>query len=122
MTTASFASLGLDIAKAKFDAALLQDGHTHPRSFPNTADGFTALQQWIGDWATLPIRACMEATGVYGEALALFLHQQGVTVSVVNPSRIKAFAQNELLRTKTDSGDAVLKHNRPFDPNDAPAT
>ena len=63
-----------------------------------------------------------KATGVYGEALALFLHQQGVTVSVVNPSRIKAFAQSELLRTKTDAGDGVLKHNRPFDPNDAPAT
>jgi transposase len=57
---------------------------------------------------TLPLHACLEATGCYGEALALFLHQQGVRVSVVNPARIKAFAQSELLRNKTDKADAAL--------------
>ena len=29
-------------------------------------------------------------------------------VSVINPARIKAFAQSELLRTKTDAVDAAL--------------
>jgi transposase len=56
----------------------------------------------------LPIHACLEATGRYGEPLALFLHQQGVRVSVVNPARIQAFAHSELLRTKTDRVDAAL--------------
>jgi transposase len=108
MTTTSLAHLGLDVAKAKFDAALLQDGRTHHRQFPNTATGFTDLRRWLGGRATLPIHACLEATGSYGEALALFLHQQGVRVSVVNPARIKAFAKSELLRTKTDRVDAAL--------------
>jgi transposase len=50
----------------------------------------------------------MEATGAYWEALALYLHGLDQHVSVVNPARIKAFAQSELLRTKTDAVDAAL--------------
>ena len=108
MTTATTAFLGLDIAKAKFDAALLQDGRTHYRQFANTPAGCTALRTWLGDHATLPLHACLEATGIYGDALALFLHEQGLRVSVVNPARIKAFAQSELVRNKTDKADAAL--------------
>jgi transposase len=108
MTTVPSAYLGLDIAKATFDAALLQDGRTHHRQFSNTPTGFQQLLGWLRAHLTLPLHAGMEATGVYGEALALFLHQQGVRTSVVNPARIKAFAQSELLRTKTDKTDAAL--------------
>ena len=50
----------------------------------------------------------MEATAAYWEALALYLHELKHRVSVVNPARIKAFAQSELLRTKTDAVDAAL--------------
>lgn len=50
----------------------------------------------------------MEATGAYWEALALYLRGLELRVSVVNPARIKAFAQSELLRTKTDAVDAAL--------------
>jgi transposase len=50
----------------------------------------------------------MEATGAYGEALALHLHAAGHTVSVVNPAAVKAFAQSRLSRTKTDKVDAEL--------------
>jgi transposase len=50
----------------------------------------------------------LEATGPYSEALALYLHEQGHTVSVVNPAQIKAFGQSELLRNKDDRPDAGL--------------
>jgi len=50
----------------------------------------------------------MEATGAYWEALAFHLHGLEHRVSVINPARIKAFAQSELLRTKTDAVDAAL--------------
>jgi transposase len=50
----------------------------------------------------------MEATGVYYEALAEYLYQQGYTVSVVNPWQIKAFANSKLRRHKTDRLDADL--------------
>ncbi len=51
---------------------------------------------------------CMEATGIYSEALSEFLHGQRMTISIVNPARIKGFAQSELLRSKTDKVDAGL--------------
>jgi transposase len=108
MTTSPLAALGVDIAKAKFDVALLQDGRTQHQSFANTQAGFAQLQVWLRARATLPLCACLEATGRYGEAVALFLHAQGVRVSVVNPAQIKAFAQSELVRTKTDKADAAL--------------
>jgi transposase len=103
------AYLGLDIAKRKFDAALLhQPGRCAHHQFPNNQDGFAQLALWLQRHATGPLYACMEATGTYGDAVALFLHQQGHRVSVVNPARIKAFGQSELSRTKTDKADAAL--------------
>jgi len=40
--------------------------------------------------------------------LAIFLHEAGHTVSMVNPARVKGFAQSELIRTKTDKIDAGI--------------
>jgi transposase len=54
------------------------------------------------------VHACMEATGTYGDALALSLHQAGHTVSIINPARIVAFRHSEGGRTKTDKQDAKL--------------
>jgi transposase len=50
----------------------------------------------------------MEATGCYSEAVATALADGGWVVSVVNPARVKGFAQGELLRNKTDRTDAAL--------------
>ena len=44
----------------------------------------------------------MEATGNGGLDLADFLHGEGVRVSVVNPARVKAYGESELVRNKTD--------------------
>lgn len=50
----------------------------------------------------------MEATSIYGNALARFLFAAGYKVSIVNPSRPKAFGRSELSRTKTDRADAKV--------------
>jgi transposase len=50
----------------------------------------------------------LEATGGWSEGVAIALAEAGHVVSLVNPSRIKAFAQSEMLRTKTDRIDAGL--------------
>jgi transposase len=50
----------------------------------------------------------MEATSRYGEALAAFLHQQGHQVSVVNPRRIRRYADSLLVRTQNDALDAQI--------------
>jgi transposase len=54
------------------------------------------------------LHACLEATGSYSDAVAVFLHEQGYRVSIVNPLRIKGYAQSNLRRNKTDRLDARL--------------
>jgi transposase len=104
----SVSVLGIDIAKQKFDAALLVDGKTKHKTCKNSAEGFEMLRLWLEKQEIQEVHACLEATGNYGEDLAIYLHEAGHMVSVVNPARIKGFAQSELLRTKTDKLDAAL--------------
>jgi transposase len=54
------------------------------------------------------VHACLEATGGWSEQVAISLGEAGHVVSIVNPARIKAFAQSEMVRTKTDRIDAAL--------------
>jgi transposase len=107
--------LGIDIAKTTFDAALLPataSAHAKPRhkAFANIPAGFDQLALWLRQnlAAAGTVHACLEATGTYGEALALYLREAGYGVSVVNPAQIKAFGQSQLSRTKTDKADAAL--------------
>lgn len=101
--------VGIDVAKGKFDVALLrQDGRYRHRTFANTCTGFAGLQAWLKRQDACSAHTCMEATGTYGNALASHLHPSGTPVSMVNPACIKAFAGSELLRTKTDRVDAAL--------------
>jgi len=100
--------LGIDIAKQKFDAALLVDRKTKHKSCKNSAEGFETLMLWLAKQGVQKVHACLEATGSYGDDLAVYLHEAGHIVSIVNPARIKGFAQSELIRTKTDKVDAAL--------------
>ncbi len=86
-------ALGIDISKLKFNVCLI-DGHQKPRHkvFPNTLVGFEQLAVWLSEQNAGDVQACLEATGTYGEALALFLLEAGYPVSVVNPAAVKAFA------------------------------
>jgi transposase len=104
----SVSVLGIDIAKQKFDAALLGEGKTKHKTCKNSMEGFEALSLWLERQGVQEVHACLEATGNYGEDLAIYLHSAGHMVSIVNPARIKGFAQSELLRTKTDKLDAAL--------------
>ncbi len=100
--------VGIDIAKKKFDVALPLGEKTKSGAFRNTPAGFSMFAKWLTRHGVEHIHACMEATGTYGEELALYLHDAGHVVSVVNPAKIKGFAQSELSRTKTDKTDAAL--------------
>ena len=101
--------LGIDLAKLTFDATLLTaTGAQHYQSFPNTPEGFTQLQSWLTQYGVTHLHACMEATNIYYEALATWLHAQGHIVSVVNPARIKGYAQATMQRNKTDKLDSAV--------------
>jgi transposase len=101
--------LGIDIAKDKFDVALYKGKQLIATGqFDNTPVGFKKLGKWLRNKAAAQVWACMEATGRYGDALALHLYQEGNQVSVVNPMRIKKYAESKLQRNKTDKLDAKV--------------
>lgn len=102
--------LGIDVAKAKLDCALrLPDGRILHKVVENKTVGFAQLLVFLDKHQAQSVHVCMEATGIYWEAIAEFLSTRvGFTVSVMNPAQIKAFAASHLTRTKTDKVDAGL--------------
>ena len=99
---------GVDISKEHFDVSILVADKPRHHKFPNNAKGFAQLHAWLRNRRVAHAHVCMEATGRYWEELALDLHEHGHVVSVVNPARIKGFANSKLSRTKTDAVDAEI--------------
>lgn len=100
--------LGIDISKATFDVVLLTGERESHAVFANQPAGFVALSEWLGRRTEEPVHAGLEATGRYGDRLARYLYQAGHRVSLVNPARIKAYAEGQLRRNKTDKADAAI--------------
>lgn len=92
---------GIDVSKLTLDVS--PGGQAH-QVYPNHAQGFEQLLSQL----PAGTHCVLEASGPYYLPLAVFLHQQGVAVSVVNPLVIKRFAQMRLLRAKTDKADAKM--------------
>jgi len=105
-------AIGIDIGKEQFDVCVLDEQRQkHQQAFPNTKKGIKALQQWLkqqGVRQAAEAHIALEATGIYGELVAETLYQRGYRVSVINPARIKAYAQSQMQRNKTDKLDAAL--------------
>jgi len=102
-------TLGIDISKATLDVVLLRpDQGAQAASYDNNPAGFKKLAKWLRKRRAGQVHACLEATGLYGDDVALFLHEEGHIVSVVNPARIKGYAASQLQRNKTDRLDAAL--------------
>lgn len=111
-------SLGTDISKDEFSACLQRYSLTKQtseviarRTFKNAFSGFKACMRWTRRHTSkqpAPIRATMEATGVYYEPLALFIqeHHRQIHLAVVLPSQAKKYIQSRGLRSKTDRIDA----------------
>lgn len=104
--------LGIDVAKAKLDCALrMPDGKFKHKVIENNLKGFNFLREWLSKQTSQvapAVHVCMEATGVYWEAVAEYLVAQDMRVSVINPAQIKAFGASRMVRTKTDKVDAKL--------------
>lgn len=106
MSNSDFLPLGIDISKKKIDCALMLGAKFKNKVFANTPEGFAGLCAWIDQHAQGLVHACMEATGIYWEAVAVHLANAGHRVSVINPALAKAHAQSLGLRSKTDAIDA----------------
>ena len=101
-------AIGIDVSKLKMDVVIYREGKYKSKVFSNNQLGFEALLPWLKAQGVENFHACLESTGIYGEALSYYLHDNGCYISVVNPAQIKAFGQSELIRNKTDQLDAKL--------------
>jgi transposase len=95
--------VGLDIAKDRLDYTVdgLRAGHV-----PNTPAGHKRLVTVLRPLSHA--RVICEATGGYERALVAALLLAKIEVCVVNPGRVRAFAQAAGLLAKTDWLDAKL--------------
>ncbi|NEQ11772.1 MAG: IS110 family transposase [Moorea sp. SIO4E2] len=99
-------AVGIDISKDKFDVALYDTETYQEAVFTNDKKGFRSLYNWLKKMKARDAVICMEATGRHAEAAAMYLYERGVSVSIVNPARIKAYRESQLKRNKTDREDA----------------
>jgi len=78
-----------------------------PLIFAHTKAGIKALHDWsIKQSKGEVVHLCMEATGIYSRHVAIELYNlSDVVISIVNPARIKAFANAQMRRCKTDAVD-----------------
>jgi transposase len=101
-------TVGADISKETFDVAVLRpEQKTVCRKFANKLSGFSELHQLVQSYSPRSVVVAMEATGNYGEALALFCYSLGWTVLVLNPARVKAYGIAVGQRNKTDRADSL---------------
>lgn len=101
--------VGVDVAKSTLEACKFVAGRFHHRKFPNLPYGFQSLV----DWLTLAsesqdIFLAVESTGRCHLALVEFAHACDLNVFVLNPARLKHYAQSQPRRAKTDREDAKL--------------
>jgi transposase len=95
--------VGIDVAKAHVDAAVL-GAPVAPARFENETDGHTALVALLQPLAVQLV--VMEATGGYEAAVACALQAAGLPVAVVNPRQARDFAKALGRLAKTDRIDA----------------
>ena len=86
--------IGIDIASETFTTSVFQmPGKPVVTKGPisNGTDGFQRLSEWFKSQRITPANSiiCMEATGVYGEALTHYLSAQGFSVAVEPPLKVK---------------------------------
>ena len=101
---------GIDCAKKDFAVtfsvcdAMHEVQHLSCRTFANDELGFKAFNKWIGKYykRSIQLSLVMEATGVYHEKLAYFLHALGYQVVIVLPKRAKDFSKTLKVKKITD--------------------
>lgn len=124
--------VGVDVASESL-AVAVTSGLGRPIAAPTTTandpDGFAALEAHLAAHGAVPERTlvCLEATGVYGEALCYWMHGRGYCVVVGDPATIRHRAM-PVAGPKTDALDArriadyaarYLDELRPWSPAEA---
>lgn len=103
----SEAYVGIDVSKRWLEVCV----HGEPESWKvgNDADGHRTLVEKMK--ALQPVLIVFEATGGYEHRAAKALREAGFAVAVVNPTRVRRFAEALGILAKTDKIDAqVIAH------------
>jgi len=109
---------GVDVAKATLQLHL----QGRQSEFSNTPKG---LHQLCAQLQKVPsVQVVCEATGGYERALVKALQQEQILVSVTNPARVRAAAQAQGQRAKTDRIDAqvLTDYGQRYQPKTTPPT
>jgi transposase len=81
---------GIDVSKKTLDiCVLLANGKQREFQSANTEEGFAQLLAKARKLAGEQLHFCMEPSGTYHLGIAYHLIEQGCTVSLENPRRIK---------------------------------
>jgi len=103
--SASSVAVGIDVAKAHVDVAVL-GAKLDAQRFDNEAGAHSALAAALKPLGVALV--VMEATGGYEAALACALQAAGLPVVVVNPRQARDFAKSMGRLAKTDRIDARM--------------
>lgn len=123
-------ALGIDVSKDSLSFCLgalkddLEKEFKLGSDVPNDTSGFKQLSKWLKFHRTmdeLPI-IVMEATGVYHEKIAYYLDDLGYKVCIMQPGRVKRYAQSLVQRSKTDALDSKMLSMLGLERNLAPWT
>lgn len=109
-------AVGIDVSMDDFHACIKVENQAGKvvikgtKTFNNTGAGFEEFHRWAlgrkkGDCS---LSFVMEATGIYYEDLAYFLHSKKERVSVVLANKMKGYAKSLNIKTKTDKVDAKI--------------
>jgi transposase len=104
MNKTSTIAAGIDVAKAYLDIAI--HGCKQSWQMANTAEGWLELTQLMRRHRVT--RVGLEATGGYERDVVEYLRKAGLTVVVLQPLQVRAYAVVKLQRAKTDRIDAAL--------------
>jgi len=100
--------VGVDVAKARFDVAVVTQGDVAVSSsvqqFANDPQGIRRLVKHLAP--VQPALIVMEATGGYEFALACALAEADLPVVIANPRQVRDFAKSMGRLAKTDAIDA----------------
>lgn len=105
MTSEKF--VGIDVSKRWLEVQV--HGEAESRKYGNDPDGIRSLVEQMK--ALQPVLIVFEATGGYERRAVKALSEAGLAVAVVNPTRVRRFAEALGILAKTDKIDAkVIAH------------
>jgi transposase len=101
--------LGIDVSKDSLVVQLIIADTSQQAAFENTPKGHKRLVRWLQKrCGGNQVHVCLEATGQDAFPVAEVLYTADHLVSLVNPSRISAYARSLLGSNKTDRLDAAI--------------